>query len=355
MALLTERPAGGAVSDPIGTAFVDPSRIEALDFVRQVIQAEAEAIEQVARSLDEAIVHAAQLIRTSHGTVQVTGVGKSGRVGHKLADTLASTGTPAHVLHPTDALHGDLGRIRPGDVVLALSQSGETEELLRLIPALRDRGALVVGITERPTSSLGRGSDLCIALGTIREADPLGLAPTSSTTAMMAVGDALALLVSRLRGFGRDDFARSHPAGSLGRKLGAVVDLMRTDDQLRLARTNQTVREVFAQPNGRGRRIGAVVVLDTDGRLAGIFTDSDHARLFQPGSERLLDRPIAEVMTRDPICIGPEATVGDALDLLADRKLSELPVVDTAQRLLGVIDVTDLIGIGLVAPEPSEE
>jgi arabinose-5-phosphate isomerase len=280
-------------------------------------------------------------------------MGKAGLVGQKLAATLASTGTRAFPLHPAEAVHGDLGRIRADDVVLALSQSGETEEVLRLIPALRRIGAGLVAITERAGSSLGRASDICIALGPIEEACPLGLAPSASTTALMAVGDALALLVSRRRDFRAEDFALNHPAGILGRRLLRVEDVMRTGAQIRRARPAETVRSVFVRLAGPRRRSGAVLVEGEDQVLLGIFTDSDLARLFEKRREADLDRPIGEVMTADPLRIGVGATLAEAVEAIQSRKISELPVVDRGGRLVGLIDLTDLIG--LVPADLAEE
>ena len=316
-----------------------------LAFARSVLRLEAEAILEVGDRLDGTLAMVADRIRGCRGSVVVTGMGKAGLVGHKLAATLASTGTPAFSLHPSDAVHGDLGRVRAGDVALALSQSGETEEVVRLVPALQHLGAAVIALTERPTSRLGRRADLCLALGPIAEACPLGLAPSASTAALMAVGDALALLVSRMRGFQPEDFLRYHPGGSLGRKLGRVVDVMRTGPHVRTARPEETVREVFVRLGGARRRSGAVLVVDPEGRLLGIFTDSDLARLFEHRREALLDRSIGDVMTRGAVVATAGASIAEAVDLLRSRKLSELPVVDPQGRLLGLVDVTDLIGL----------
>jgi arabinose-5-phosphate isomerase len=317
---------------------------QGLAFAREVLRIEAEALEQVRDRLGESIARAAKLIYRSSGSVIVTGMGKAGLVGQKLAATLASTGTRAFPLHPAEAVHGDLGRIRAGDVVIALSQSGETEEVLRLVPALRRLGAGLVAITERAGSSLGRSADLCIALGPVEEACPLGLAPSASTTVLMAVGDALALLVSRMREFTAEDFARYHPAGSLGRKLLRVEEVMRTDRQLRCASSDETVRAVFVRLAGPRRRSGAVLIVDAQAVLLGIFTDSDLARLFEKRREADLDRPIGEVMTPDPYRISVGATLAEAVEELRAHKISELPVVDRGNRLVGLIDVTDLIG-----------
>jgi arabinose-5-phosphate isomerase len=319
--------------------------VEGLAFAREVLRIEAEAIERVRDRLDDTLARAADLIYRSSGSVIVTGMGKAGLVGQKLAATLASTGTRAFPLHPAEAVHGDLGRIRSDDIVIALSQSGETDEVIRLIPALRRLGAILIAITERVGSSLGRAADLCITLGPIEEACPLGLAPSASTTVLMAVGDALALLVSQMRDFTATDFARYHPAGSLGRKLTRVEDAMRTGPQIRRAHLDETVRSVFIRLAGPRRRSGAVLITNDDGMLQGIFTDSDLARLFERRREADLDRSIGTVMTADPYAIHVGATLAEAIELMKSHKISELPVVDRGHHLVGLIDVTDLIGL----------
>jgi arabinose-5-phosphate isomerase len=321
------------------------TQAEGLAFAREVLRIEADALERVRQRLGESIVRAADWIYRSTGSVIVTGMGKAGLVGQKLAATLASTGTRAFPLHPAEAVHGDLGRIRADDLVIALSQSGETEEVLRLIPALRRLGAWLIAITERTTSSLGRAADLCIALGPIEEACPLGLAPSASTTALMAVGDSLALLVSRLRDFSAEDFALYHPAGSLGRRLTRVEDVMRTGKQLRRAQVGESVRDVFVRLAGPRRRSGAVLIEDEHSVLLGIFTDSDLARLFEKRREAELDRPIGAVMTPDPFSVRVGVVLAEAIEVMKAHKISELPVVDRGKRLVGLVDVTDLIGL----------
>ncbi len=325
---------------------------EGVLFAREVLRIEADALDRVRERLDSTIARAAERVHRCRGSVIVTGMGKAGIVGQKLAATLASTGTRAFPLHPGEAAHGDLGRIRADDVVIALSQSGETEEVLRLLPALRRIGAALVAITGRAESSLGRAAEYCVALGPIEEACPLGLAPSASTTAMMAVGDALALLVSRMRDFRAEDFALYHPGGTLGRRLAFVDDLMRTNGRLRVAREDLSVREVFVMLAGPRRRSGAVLVVDDAERLVGIFTDSDLARLFETRRDDLLDRPIGEVMTPDPVQILAGSSVGEAVEAMKARKISELPVVDRGGRPVGLIDLTDLIG--LVPSDPEE-
>jgi len=324
---------------------------DGLAFARDVLRIEADALDRVRDRLDGTIARAADLVYRCQGSVIVTGMGKAGIVGQKLAATLASTGTRAFPLHPAEAIHGDLGRIRADDVVIALSQSGETEEVLRLLPALRRLEAVLLAITERPASSLGRAADVCVALGPIEEACPLGLAPSASTTAMMAVGDALALLVSRMRDFKAEDFARNHPGGALGRRLASVEDLMRTDGRLRKAEATMTVRQVFVSLAGPRRRSGAVLIVDGGGRLVGIFTDSDLARLFERRQDALIDRPIGEVMTPDPVQVVVGASVAEAVEAMKSRKISELPVVDRGGRPVGLIDLTDLIGLLPSEPE----
>ncbi len=338
MATVTDSPLGLVESETEGRAFA-----------RAVIGIEVQALERVRDRLDGTIARAAAWIYRGPGSVIVTGMGKAGLVGQKIAATLASTGTRAFPLHPAEAVHGDLGRIRDGDIVLALSQSGETEEVLRLIPALRRLGATLIAITERSSSSLGRQADLCVTLGPIEEACPLGLAPSASTTALMAVGDALALLVSRMRDFRAEDFALYHPGGSLGRRLMRVEDVMRTGPHVRLAIESETVRGVFVRLGGARRRTGAIIIVDEAEQLVGIFTDSDLARLFELRREALLDRPIGEAMTRDPVRLTVGASVAEAVAALKARKLSELPVIDRGGRPVGLIDVTDLIG--LVPPD----
>ena len=329
----------------IDASLADETEAEGVAFAREVLRIEAEALERVRVRLGGSIARAADMVYQCTGSVIVTGMGKAGHVGQKLAATLASTGTRAFPLHPVEAVHGDLGRIRGDDVVLALSQSGETDEVLRLVPAIRRIGAGLIAITERAGSSLGQAADLCVALGPIEEACPLGLAPSASTTALMAVGDALALLVSRMRDFRAEDFALYHPGGSLGRQLSRVEDVMRTGHQLRRAHVDETVREVFIRLAGPRRHSGAVLIVDEQEVLLGIFTDSDLARLFEKRREADLDRPIGEVMTRDPVQVAVGATLAEAIEAMKARKISELPVVDGGGRPVGLIDLTDLIGL----------
>ncbi len=327
----------------------DPKQLrqsaDRLEYARQIVRAEALALQQVADRLDNAFLKAIELFYGCPGRIAVTGTGKSADVGQKIAGTLNSTGTRAYVLDSTRAMHGDLGMVHPNDVVLALSYSGESEEIVRLLGPLRQLALAVVALTGSGDSTLARGADVALVIGPLQEACPLGLAPSTSTTAMIAVGDALAFVLLQMREFTREDFARFHPAGSLGRKLLKVEALMRKGTDLRLASAQQTVRAVFAQDHGRGRRTGAVMLTEDDGRLCGLFTDSDLARLFEARRDAALDRPIAEVMTRDPVTVALGTRVVDAVEIICRRKISELPVVDAAGRPAGLLDITDLIGL----------
>jgi arabinose-5-phosphate isomerase len=238
-----------------------------------------------------------------------------------------------------------LGRVHRDDVMLILSQSGETEEVLRLLPALAQLGVPIVAITGRAESSLGRAAGVVLELGPVEEADALGLAPSGSTTAMLALGDALAFVAAQMRDFKAEDFARFHPAGSLGRKLARVEHHMRPLEQCRVAADSKTVREVFVELRVPGRRTGAIMLVGDDGRLTGIFTDSDLARLFERRRDAELDQPIRRLMTSHPLAIVLGSRMTEAVAILAGRKISELPVIDGEGRPVGLIDVTDVLGL----------
>lgn len=312
---------------------------------REIVLAESRVLQQIARRLDERFCQAAEYLFGCEGNVIVSGIGKAGLIGRKIAATLASTGTRAHFLHPAEAVHGDLGCIGAGDVVLILSQSGETEEVNRLLPSLRKLGTVIIALTGRAASTLGQAADVTIELGPIAEAGTLGLAPTASAAAMLAVGDALALVVSQMRGFKPEDFARLHPAGQLGFRLSKVEDHMRPLESCRLAATTHSVRQVLVESQLPGRRTGAVMLVDGQGRLAGIFTDSDLARLLESRADHRLDEPIARVMTAEPLRVRCGTSMTEAVRLLAARKISELPVVDHEDRPIGLIDITDVVGL----------
>lgn len=323
----------------------DLTPFEQLRYAREVIQLEAQALDKLAGRLGPDFCRATDLLYACRGMVVVTGMGKAGLVGQKLSATLASTGTRSLFLHPAEAVHGDLGRVQPDDCVVALSQSGQTEEVVRLLPTLAELEVPIIALTGRASSPLGRAATVCLELGPLKEACALGLAPSTSTTAMLALGDALALVTSRLRGFSHADFARVHPAGNLGRQLRKVDDQCRPLAECRVAPDRQTVRAVFAELRRPGRRTGAIMLVDDDGRLSGLFTDSDLARLFEHRRDAAFDQPIADVMTARPTTVESGSMLVDALTIMAERKISELPVIDRAGRPVGLLDVTDLMGL----------
>lgn len=323
------------------------SPFEQIRYAREIIRLEGTALLSLASRLDTEFCRATELLFDCESSVIVTGMGKAGLIGQKLAATLASTGTRSHFLHPAEAFHGDLGRIHRDDVVLVLSQSGETEEVLRLLPPLADMHSAIIAITGRRGSTLAKAATVVLDLGPLKEACSLGLAPSTSTTAMLAMGDALALVTSRMRAFQPEDFARFHPGGSLGRKLSKVEAHMRKLDECRTALVTQTVREVLVSRTTSGRRSGALMLLDDAGKLCGIFTDSDLAKLFERREIDFLETPVEQVMTRQPLIVPAESMVVDALKIMAERRISELPVVNPQGRPIGLLDLTDLVGSDL--------
>ena len=349
-------------------------------FARQVLEAEAEAIRRVVidQSLDRAVAVVREAVAAG-GSLVVTGLGKSGLIGQKLSATFSSTGTPSHFLHPVEAFHGDLGRIRRGDAVLLLSYSGNTEELLTLAEVLRQDGVPMIALTreEGPGNGLSRLADVTLAVGEITEACALALAPSSSTTATLALGDALALSVSRARKFTADQFQKHHPAGGLGRQLTAVVDAMRfyaprtadggadasgsdsgagsasTAGNIPLIGLGTRVSEAYAaaerQAKDSGlRRPGALLMVDERGRLAGIVTDGDlRSALIEVGPE-VWQGPIDAIMTRNPTTLPDTALVRDAVHIVRQKRFDEIPVVDAERRPVGLIDVQDLAALKVI-------
>jgi arabinose-5-phosphate isomerase len=322
---------------------------------REIVHHEGTALIQLADSLGESFTQAVDLIQNCRGNVVVSGMGKAGLVGQKISATLCSTGTPSIFLHPAEAIHGDLGRLQSGDIVLMLSQSGETDEVVRLLPALDGFNLPIVSITASASNTLGKSSTVTLELGKLQEAGANRLAPSTSTTVMMALGDALALVVSRLRGFGPEHFARFHPGGSLGLKLAIVDDVMRPLAECRVALDSHRVRDVFVEASRPGRRSGAIMLHDTDGRLTGIFTDSDLARLLEHRQDSALDASIHSVMTAAPTTITLGTPLPKAVDLLAERKFSELPIVDGQGKPAGMLDITDVVALLPHEPAATEE
>ena len=308
----------------------------------EVIRLEARTIEGLVARLDGSFDEAVERLLGCRGMVIVTGMGKAGLVGAKLSATLASTGTPSIFLHPSEAMHGDLGRIRSDDVVLALTNSGESDELKNLLPHVRRIGAAVVTITGEPDSSIAKLSDAVLDLGRVDEACPLGLAPTASTSAMMALGDALAMVVLAERGFSREDFARYHPAGSLGRSLMKVREVMRTGSELPLVPAGTPVVQVILIMSRTPGRPGAALIVGRDGHLEGIFTDGDLRRLLERGSAQL-EQPVDACMGRHPKTVGPEALLAEAERLLRAHRIDQIAVVDEGGKAVGLLDVQDLL------------
>lgn len=319
--------------------------LEQLRFARNVIRVEGQHLTRLAAQIDQRIVTAAEKLLSCKGSVIITGIGKAGIIGQKLSATLSSTGTRSHFLHSAEAVHGDLGKVQADDVVVLLSHSGKTDEVVRLLPALASQADSMIAITASASSPLGQAVDVAIEIGSTQEVCTLGLAPSTSTTAMLAVCDALALLTSELRGFTSNDFARYHPGGNLGLKLSTVDEVMRPIGQCRIATDSTSVRDVLVLNSKSGRRSGAVMLTDAEGRLSGIFTDSDLARLLERRRERALDGPIVDVMSSQVTRVQAGSKLADAIQILADRRISELPVTDADHRPVGLIDITDIVGL----------
>lgn len=327
------------------------------EFAQQALAAEAQAISHV--RVGESFHHAVDLIlrkvTQQSGSVVVTGMGKSGLIGQKLSATFSSTGTPSHFLHPSEALHGDLGRVRRHDVVLALSYGGQTEEVVDLATILKQDNVPVIAIVGKAECDLGRLAAITLEIGDVTEACPLRLAPTASTTAMLALGDALALAVSRRLDFTADDFKRLHPGGGLGRQLLTVGQAMRfrAGENLPLVPPTLLVHQAFdeaeqhAKVNGL-RRAGALIVASEDGTLAGILTDGDLRRLLIRMGPSALGQPIGRVMTPSPRRLLDSAHVREAVQLVREYRIDEIPVVDAGNRVVGMIDIQDLIALKVI-------
>jgi arabinose-5-phosphate isomerase len=313
---------------------------ELIDYGRTVIEAEAAALGCLV--LEASFATAVEWILGCHGRVVVTGIGKPGFVAQKISATLASTGTPSLYLHPAEAAHGDLGRVAREDLVLALSNSGETEEILRLLPALKRIGARVVALTRDRANPLARGADLVIRIGAIEEACPMGLAPTASTAALLALGDALAMTVLKNRPFDREEYALYHPGGKLGRGFMKVREVMRSGEANPLVRETAPLSTAVAVMTQTPGRPGACTVVDADGKLVGVFTDGDLRRLVEQGKVRFA-APVGKIMSRNPRTVRPEALVADAARVLRQARIDQVPVVDEAGRPLGLLDVQDLL------------
>lgn len=310
---------------------------------REVLEIEIEGIRQVQEELAGPFVELVETCLTileQGGKIVFSGVGKSGHIGHKLAATLASTGSPAVFMHPVEAMHGDLGVLSAGDVLIALSYSGETDELLCVLPAARRLGVPVVSIVGKVDSRIGKWSTLAVPMPVPREACPFNLAPTTSTTALLALGDALAMVLLERRGFEAADYAKLHPAGAIGQSVTLrITDIMRTDDRFPRVKPDASVRDALIMMTGA--RCGSVGVVDGDGLLLGIFTDGDFRRHITSDPE-LMGRPIADVMTPNPVTIQSDAMAIELLKILEVRKIDDILVVDSDGQAVGLVDVQDL-------------
>lgn len=324
---------------------IDDNNLQRLG--KAVLETEAQAISDLLERIDSRFSEACHHMLGCEGRIVVTGMGKSGHIGDKIAATLASTGTPAFFVHPGEARHGDLGMITAKDVVLALSNSGETGEILMILPIIKRLGIPLITLTGVTTSSMARAATINLDVSVAKEACPLGLAPTASTTAALAMGDALAVALLESRGFTEEDFARSHPAGSLGRRLLLrIEDLMHSGDALPKVNEQASVSEALLKMTEKG--LGMTTVIDNDGRLAGVFTDGDLRRLLDHGEVNIQKLDIAQVMHRDCFTITPDLLAAEALRLMDEHRINALPVVDEAGQLCGALNMHDLLRAGVV-------
>ncbi|MBW8041173.1 MAG: KpsF/GutQ family sugar-phosphate isomerase [Planctomycetes bacterium] len=320
-----------------------------LDYARKVIKAEAEAIDSVTPIVDASFAKAADMIYNCTGSCIVSGIGKAGIIGQKISATMASTGTPSHFLHPVEAVHGDLGRLRQDDIVIVLSYGGETDEVVRLINLVKQLQIKLIAITGDSDSTLSRHADVVLCMGQMDEACPLGVAPSVSTACMLAIGDALAFTVMKARNFSVEDYARFHPGGSLGAKLMTVEQSMmfRPGEKLPIAQVNDTIGQLLEKTSDV-KRHGAVMVVDNDGRLAGIITDADLRRLITQQQQKAFAFKASDIMTADCKKIRADALAAEATAIFHKYRIDDLPVVDPDDRPLGLIDVQDIVTIKVV-------
>jgi arabinose-5-phosphate isomerase len=319
----------------------DDERAALVASARKVIRIESAAIAEVERRIDGDFSKACRLILACDGRVVVSGMGKSGHIARKIAATLASTGTPSFFVHPGEASHGDIGMITRQDVVLLLSNSGETEEVLTIVPFLKRQGNALIAMTGNPRSSLARDADAHLDASVTNEACPLGLAPTASTTAALVLGDALAIALLEARGFTADDFAHSHPAGALGRRLLKIADVMHTGDAVPVVRPDATLAEALIEMSHKG--LGMTAIVGDDARLQGVFTDGDLRRMLDDHGVDLRTTPVKGAMSHNPKVIGPDKLAAEAAQLMETYKIHALLVVDDARHVVGALNIHDLL------------
>ncbi len=314
---------------------------KALDLGRQVLDIEAAAVQALSSRLDESFLHALDLILNCEGRVIVSGMGKSGHIARKIAATMSSTGTPAYFVHPAEASHGDLGMVASSDVFIALSNSGESQELMTIVPIIKRQGAKLISMTGNPSSSLAKVADVHLNAGVDREACPMNLAPTASTTASLALGDALAVALLDAKGFNEENFARSHPGGSLGRRLlTRVGDVMRTGDRMPMVREDAMLSDALIEMSRKG--VGMTAIVDGENVVKGIYTDGDLRRTLEKNLD-FRGTPVSSVMSKNPRCIGEESLAAEAVQVMEQHSINQMLVTDDRHRLIGVLNMHDLL------------
>jgi len=325
---------------------MDQKAKDILSYGKNIVGLEAEAVNSVCGLIDSSFESAVKMILRipSTGRVIVSGIGKAGFIGMKISATLASTGTPSFFLHPAEAVHGDLGRYAKDDIALILSNSGETPEILRILPSIKRVGCPIISITGSKSSTLAKHSEATLLIGKVDEVGPLGLAPTTSTTVMLALGDALAMTVLNQRGFSKEEFAQYHPGGALGRKLMTVAEAMRQGEEHAVARDNLLCKEVIHIISATKGRPGAAAIVNTEGRLVGVFTDGDLRRCLDMNSN-FLNEPISKYMGRSPKTCKASQLVEEALRLMSQFKIDQLLVTDEENHPIGTLDIQDVLSI----------
>ncbi|MDH4134740.1 MAG: KpsF/GutQ family sugar-phosphate isomerase [Gammaproteobacteria bacterium] len=318
-----------------------PASPRALDLAREVLNIEASAVQALSARLDDSFLQALDLILNCDGRVIVSGMGKSGHIARKIAATMSSTGTPAYFVHPGEASHGDLGMITEHDVIIALSYSGESQELMTIVPVIKRQGAKLISMTGKPDSSLAKVADVHLNAAVDKEACPMGLAPTASTTAALALGDALAVALLDAKGFGAEDFARSHPGGSLGRRLLTHVrDIMRSGERVPMVGENAMLSDAILEISKKG--VGMTAIVDAEQRVLGIYTDGDLRRTLA----KKLDfnaTSVRSVMSANPRCIHPDALAAEAVQVMEQHNISQILAVDEQKKLVGALNMHDLL------------
>ena len=313
---------------------------DTLEFGRSVLRQEADAVAALADTLDGRFDQAVQALLNCRGHVVLTGIGKPWLIGQKISATLASTGTRSFTLHPSEAVHGDIGRLHPDDVVIAMSNSGESEEVVLVLPVIKRVGCTLIGVTAKPQSALAKHSDIILEMGTFEEACPIGMAPSVSTTLMLALGDALALAVMKARSFGREDYAKFHPGGALGRSLMKVGDIMRGIEETAMVGAHATVKDALGAITKQ--KMGAVFIVD-DAKLVGVFTDGDLRRHIE--DDGLLKHEVADIMTSPGKRVSVDRLASEAVRMMQDFRIGELPVVNAAGNLVGHVALKDLVAM----------